>query len=512
MLVSGSRRQAVGVAMATAVALLTIASTASAAKFKTLETYGTPGDDGPGGVSYVQGIGVDPVSGKVVIPDGWNRISVYSPKGMFLRAFGTDVVPGGGTGPEVCKEECQEGDDSQDGAGDQGSILDTEVSPDGRIYASDESNSRISVYTMKGKFLFAFGDDVNPAGLDGPEVCKATCQEGDNGFFGGSFAQPWAMAFGPDGDLYITNTDNNRVDRYKPDGEHLFGFGRDVNVEAGTGFETCRTDVCQVGDNGGGPSSLPRPEGVDFDPDGNIWVGSWNGTRLNAFSRGLNFLRGIGTDVIPGGGTDYEVCVASCKNGIDGSGDGELASAQGVAVEAGKGTAYVADSDNNRINAYRSDGSFVRSIGYGVGGGTELGACSSGCGVGVVEGAFNEPYPLHVDCRGTIYVGSVQDGTTQAIGSGKAKPGPCKLKVRKLKLKNNGYGKLEVLVPYAGKVSVKGKGVKGDKTTHEGLEGTEKLQFETKPSADGRITLKVAMKPSDGNVKQTAKAKLNVPG
>ena len=509
MSVSGSGRLVLAMTM---VALFAFAGAASAAKPKTLETYGTPGDDGPGGVSYVQGIGVDPVSGKVVIPDGWNRISVYSPSGKFLRAFGTDVVPGGGSGPEVCKAECQEGDSEQDGAGDQGSILDTEVSPDGkRIYASDEDNQRISVYTMKGKFLFAFGDDVDPAGIDGPEICKATCQAGDNAVFGGSFAQPWAMTFGPDGDLYITNTDNNRVDRYTPEGEHVYGFGKNANVEPGTGVETCRTDECQLGDGDGGPGSLTRPEGIDFDPDEQLWVGSWNEQRLNAFDGGPEFLFGLGTDVIPGGSTDFEICAASCKEGIDGSGDGEFAAVQGVAVEAGKGTAYVADSENNRINAYGPEGAFVRSIGYGVKGGTGLETCTSGCVVGLEEGAFYEPYPLHVDCRGTIYLGSVQDGTTQAIGSGKAKPGPCKLRIKKLKLKNDGSGTLEALVPYAGKVSLEGKGIKGDKVTHKGLEGTEKLSFETKSSAGGKITLKVVMKPSDGNVKQTAKAKLKLP-
>ena len=96
---------------ATALALaLAFAAPANAA-YEPGTIYGSLGATGAAGeVPNAEGIGVDPISGRVALPDyGNDRVSVFAPGGVFLFAFGKDVVPGGGTGPEVCTTVCKAG-------------------------------------------------------------------------------------------------------------------------------------------------------------------------------------------------------------------------------------------------------------------------------------------------------------------------------------------------------------------------------------------------------------------
>src|SRR5262245_45584559 len=43
-------------------------------------------------------------AGNVYVADGWNRVQKYDSSGNWDRAWGKDVVAGGGTGFEVCTE------------------------------------------------------------------------------------------------------------------------------------------------------------------------------------------------------------------------------------------------------------------------------------------------------------------------------------------------------------------------------------------------------------------------
>src|SRR5690348_8600741 len=71
--------------------------------------YGGPGSGagmlGPG----AQGVAVSSDGTVFVADPGNERVDVFSQAGGFLRAFGWDVVPGGGGGFEVCVSGCQAG-------------------------------------------------------------------------------------------------------------------------------------------------------------------------------------------------------------------------------------------------------------------------------------------------------------------------------------------------------------------------------------------------------------------
>src|SRR5882757_6858286 len=102
----GERRRSGGTRRALVLGLLMCAApmvfAANATAFEPLVQFGGPGPGGAGQLSGNGGIGVDG-SGNVYVPElGRSRVSEFSTSGDFVRAFGYDVIPGGGAGFEVC--------------------------------------------------------------------------------------------------------------------------------------------------------------------------------------------------------------------------------------------------------------------------------------------------------------------------------------------------------------------------------------------------------------------------
>ncbi len=102
----------------------------------------------------------------------------------------------------------------------------------------------------------------------------------------------------------------------------------------------------------------------------------------------FSFISAWGTDIVSPGGTgdqgdasakDYEVCTVAeqCKAGVPAAGNGTALGngdlgafvqpyATGIAVDQDTGDVYVTDSTNHRVNEYTGDGTFIRSFGYDV--------------------------------------------------------------------------------------------------------------------------------------------------
>ncbi len=88
----------------------------------------------------------------------------------------------------------------------------------------------------------------------------------------GDFAAPQDVAVDNDGNVYVTDTLNNRVEIFDADGNFISTFGK----------------------NGDGPGYFTRPKGIAVDSDGHIWVADEVQDRLQVFNRDGQLLTYIG--------------------------------------------------------------------------------------------------------------------------------------------------------------------------------------------------------------------------
>ncbi len=224
--------------------------------------------DGP----YRADVGPD---GSVYVVDRNNvRIVKFGPGGGFERAWGKGVNPlVGGNAFEVCTTTCQAGT-AGSAAGELNFLWDVAVSPDGNaVYVSDYFNRRVNQYNPDGTFVRSWGWDVDPTGGTGTgfESCTTatTCKAGSIGAAAGQLNRPGGISVGPSGDVYVTESVNNRASQFTATGAFVRAFGGNVDPGGGTGMETC-VATCQAGSGAG---NLAGPFGMATTAAGEVLVG-----------------------------------------------------------------------------------------------------------------------------------------------------------------------------------------------------------------------------------------------
>jgi DNA-binding beta-propeller fold protein YncE len=88
----------------------------------------------------------------------------------------------------------------------------------------------------------------------------------------GDFARPSGLAVDQEGNLYVADTLNNRIEIFDADGKFISTFGK----------------------NGDGPGYFARPKGVAIDSDGHIWVADGVQDRVQVFNREAQLLISFG--------------------------------------------------------------------------------------------------------------------------------------------------------------------------------------------------------------------------
>ena len=190
---------------------------------------------------------------------------------------------------------------------------------------------------------------ANPNQPEAVRVTRCTVQGDYVGEFGGWGEAPgqfiWvtAIAFGPDGNLYLADENNHRISKFTSEGHFLDCWG-------------------EFGDAVG---QINRPSGLAFAPDGTVVIADSLNHRIQRFTADGSSLDAWGEP---------------------GHGPGQFNMPWGVAVDS-SGAVYVSDWRNDRVQKFEPDGRLV----------AEFDGHDGGNG-------FSRPNGLAVDGQGRIYV------------------------------------------------------------------------------------------------------------
>jgi DNA-binding beta-propeller fold protein YncE len=200
------------------------------------------------------------------------------------------------------------------------------VAPSG-IWVADTGNHRIERFGTKGEYLGQFGSEAQ-------------------------FAEPWGVAVGPNGFIWVTDRKGNKVEEFSTGGTLL----REQHGKEPGG----------VGDG-----EFLHPSGVATDSGENVWVVDSGNNRVQKLSPTAEYMSKFG-------------------------GLGQLLEPSGIAVRS-SGNLMVVDSGNNRVQSFTPSGAFVTTFGV------------EGSG----KGAFVHPQGIGVTAAGTIYVTDTGNGRVE---------------------------------------------------------------------------------------------------
>ncbi len=176
---------------------------------------------------------------------------------------------------------------------------DLAIAPDGTLYVADTDNHRIQHIDREGNVLHVWGS-------------FASLEQGAAP--GGTFYEPWGIAIGPDGSVYVADTWNHRIQKFSPDGEFITMWGYFGQAEA--------------------PEAFWGPRDIAVDPEGRVLVSDTGNKRIVIFDPDGKYITQFGGE------------------GFD---PGQFNEAVGLALGA-DGRLYVADTWNQRLQVFEPDG------------------------------------------------------------------------------------------------------------------------------------------------------------
>jgi tripartite motif-containing protein 71 len=384
---------------------------------------GETNDVGPAGNMFdPAGVAIDSGGNVYVADSGNNRIQKFDALGNFQRTWGegVDMTTGGNLCTLVSGDTCQSGGFGA-ASGEMSQPSGVAVDSGGNVYVVDHGNNRVEKFSSSGIFERTWGKGVN-ATTPG-NLCTFTsgdtCQAGSTGGLGGEMKQPIGIAIDSGDNVYVADTENDRIQKFDSSGTFERTWGKSVNATTPGNLCTAASgNTCQAGSHttalGG---EMSNPAGVATDSSGNVYVADAFNNRIQRFDSAGSFQRAWGQGV--NGGTAFGVCTvaASCHIGLTGGLGGEMLFPFTVDTDAGDHV-YVGDAANNRIQKFASSGTWNRAWGAGVNGGTAFGICTvvASCqagGVGGLGGAMDTPQGVATDSRGDLYVADTNNDRIQ---------------------------------------------------------------------------------------------------
>lgn len=178
---------------------------------------------------------------------------------------------------------------------------------DGTFYVADSRNHRILHFSAEGNLLREWGffgdNNLSPSPA-------------------GTFNEPWGVAVGPDGSVYVADTWNHRIQKFTADGQPVKMWGRYGQAEQ--------------------PDAFWGPRGVAVDAQGRVYVTDTGNKRVVVFSADGDYVTQFGSGGLDAGQFDEPVGIAIDSDGI----------------------LYIADTWNQRIQTFipSADGLFYQPL------------------------------------------------------------------------------------------------------------------------------------------------------
>ena len=420
--------------------------------------------------SNPQGIAVDRSNSIYVVDNGNHRVVKFNSSGVFQTEWGrlgTDLYPPAVPGPS--------GPTLIGPTGISVSLGNTQYA-----YVVDYGNSRIVEFSTNGSYLTTWGSSGITNGLFSFPNSVAVDTSGsvyvsDNaGFWGrvqkfnnvippayketwvldstlsdGIFNLPWGIAFDRNGNTYINDYLNGRVQKFDASGNFmakamsqgttaLFLAPMGIAVDATNNvyvleqsgnriqkFDSSLNYLTTWGSAGNGQKQFSGPTALAVAASGNIYIADLGNHRVQVLDSSGNFLRmwgSISTNPPSDGqfGNIYGIAVDSSENvyvsdmtlhriqkfdslgtflakwEYQGTGDGQFVNPLGLAVDA-IGNVYVADLGNHRFDKFDSSGHFLAKVG----------------GAGAGAGGFGWPVAIAVNSTGQVVVSDYMGNLVQ---------------------------------------------------------------------------------------------------
>ncbi|CDI04394.1 exported hypothetical protein [Candidatus Competibacter denitrificans Run_A_D11] len=197
---------------------------------------------------------------------GYHRIRRVGPDGLITTVAGTGVMGFSGDGGPATAAQLHYPES-------------VALGPDGILYISDTSNSRVRRVGPDGIITTVAGN--------GGDCLPRTGTCGDGGLaINAQFRTPSSLAVSSTGDILIADTNGTRVRRIRPDGI--------ITTLAGTG-DYCPEGTDPCGDGGPATAALLGRPSVAVGADGKIYIGDNYNSRVRSVSL---LLPGVGVDYI----------------------------------------------------------------------------------------------------------------------------------------------------------------------------------------------------------------------
>jgi len=176
------------------------------------------------------------------------------------------------------------------------------IAPDGSLYIADSRNHRIVHLNENGELLHKWGTYADILSGDAPE---------------GTFNEPWGIAVSPDGNVFVADTWNHRIQKFTADGQFITMWNEFGDTQA--------------------PDSFWGPRGIAVDFMGRVYVTDTGKQRVVIFdSNGKYITHFGGLGLLPG----------------------QFDEPVGIAVD-NIGHVYIADTWNNRIQIMAPDPDYM---------------------------------------------------------------------------------------------------------------------------------------------------------